>query len=84
MEPEKWSNIRYIYDAKTKKINEEELGSFTQYPVKLAWALTIHKSQGLTFNNVIIDIGRGAFTGGQTYVALSRCRSFEEWDCVRP
>ncbi|WP_300506399.1 AAA family ATPase [uncultured Duncaniella sp.] len=77
VEPEKWSNIRYIYDAKTKKINEEELGSFTQYPVKLAWALTIHKSQGLTFNNVIIDIGRGAFTGGQTYVALSRCRSFE-------
>ncbi|MDE7474344.1 MAG: AAA family ATPase [Duncaniella sp.] len=77
VEPEKWSNIRYIYDSETKKINEEELGSFTQYPIKLAWALTIHKSQGLTFNNVIIDMGRGAFTGGQTYVALSRCRSFE-------
>lgn len=77
VEPEKWSNIRYSYDSKTKKITEEELGSFTQYPVKLAWALTIHKSQGLTFNNVIIDIGRGAFTGGQTYVALSRCRSFD-------
>lgn len=77
VEPEKWSNIRYSYDPKTKKITEEELGSFTQYPVKLAWALTIHKSQGLTFNNVIIDIGRGAFTGGQTYVALSRCRSFD-------
>lgn len=77
IEPEKWSNIRYSYDPKTKKINEEELGSFTQYPIKLAWALTIHKSQGLTFNNVIIDMGRGAFTGGQTYVALSRCRRFD-------
>lgn len=77
VEPEVWSNIRYVFDTKTNKINEEELGSFTQYPLKLAWALTIHKSQGLTFNNVIIDIGRGAFTGGQTYVALSRCRSFE-------
>lgn len=77
VEPEKWSNIRYIYDPQTRKIHEEELGSFTQYPIKLAWALTIHKSQGLTFNNVIIDMGRGAFTGGQTYVALSRCRSFE-------
>ena len=53
------------------------LGSFTQYPVKLAWALTVHKSQGLTFNNAIIDLGHGAFAGGQTYVALSRCRSFE-------
>lgn len=74
---EKWSNIKYTYDPKTKKIEEEELGSFTQYPVKLAWALTIHKSQGLTFNNVIIDMGRGAFAGGQTYVALSRCRSFD-------
>ncbi|MCM1077507.1 MAG: AAA family ATPase [Bacteroides sp.] len=77
VEPEKWSNIRYVFDPKTKKIDEEELGSFTQYPIKLAWALTIHKSQGLTFNNVIIDMGRGAFIGGQTYVALSRCRSFE-------
>lgn len=77
VEPEKWSNIKYSFDEKTNKIIETELGSFTQYPVKLAWALTIHKSQGLTFNNVIIDLGRGAFTGGQTYVALSRCRSFE-------
>ena len=77
VEPEKWSNIKYSFDEKTNKIIETELGSFTQYPVKLAWALTIHKSQGLTFNNVIIDLGRGAFTGGQTYVALSRGRSFE-------
>lgn len=77
IKPEKWSNIKYTFDPKTKKIEEEELGSYTQYPVKLAWALTVHKSQGLTFNSVIIDMGRGAFTGGQTYVALSRCRSFE-------
>lgn len=77
IEPEKWSNIRYTFNPETKKIDEKELGSFTQYPIKLAWALTIHKSQGLTFNNVIIDIGRGAFTGGQIYVALSRCRSLE-------
>ncbi len=77
IEPEKWSNIRYTYNPETKKIDETELGSFTQYPIKLAWALTIHKSQGLTFNNVVIDIGRGAFTGGQIYVALSRCRSLE-------
>lgn len=77
VEPEKWSNIKYTFNPKTNKIDETELGSFVQYPVKLAWALTIHKSQGLTFNNVIIDMGRGAFTGGQTYVALSRCRSFE-------
>jgi len=75
--PEKWGNVKYIYNEKKKTIDEIELGSFTQYPLKLAWALTIHKSQGLTFNSVVIDIGRGAFAGGQTYVALSRCRSLE-------
>ena len=75
--PEMWANVRYNYDSKTRKITEEVLGTFTQYPVKLAWALTIHKSQGLTFDNAIIDLGRGAFAGGQTYVALSRCRSFD-------
>lgn len=77
LKPEIWNNIKYTYNASTKKIDEEVLGSFTQYPVKLAWALTVHKSQGLTFNNAIIDLGHGAFAGGQTYVALSRCRSFE-------
>jgi Tfp pilus assembly protein PilF len=75
--PEKWGNVKYVYNEKKKTIDEIELGSFTQYPLKLAWALTIHKSQGLTFNSVVIDIGRGAFAGGQTYVALSRCRSLE-------
>lgn len=77
VEPERWANIRYDYDSKNRKVIEKELGSFTQYPLKLAWALTIHKSQGLTFENAIIDIGTGAFAGGQTYVALSRCRSLE-------
>lgn len=77
LEPERWSNIKYVYNEDTRRVDEIELGSYIQYPVRLAWALTIHKSQGLTFNNVIIDLGRGAFTGGQTYVALSRCRSLE-------
>ncbi len=77
VEPEIWSNIVYQYDEKTNRVIEKELGSFTQYPLKLAWALTVHKSQGLTFNNVVVDFGRGAFSSGQTYVALSRCTSLE-------
>ncbi len=72
-----WENIQYAYDDKTKRVIENVVGTFIQYPVKLAWALTIHKSQGLTFNRAVIDIGRGAFSSGQTYVALSRCRSFD-------
>lgn len=74
---ERWNNVRYSYDEETHKIVEEVIGTFTQYPVKLAWALTIHKSQGLTFNKVTIDVGRGAFTGGQSYVAISRCKSLD-------
>lgn len=77
VEPEIWSNIVYQYDEKTQRVIEKEIGSFTQYPLRLAWALTVHKSQGLTFNNVVVDFGRGAFSSGQSYVALSRCTSLE-------
>ncbi len=72
-----WENIKYELDEATGKIVEKVVGTFTQYPIKLAWAITIHKSQGLTFDNVIIDLGDGAFTAGHTYVALSRCKTFE-------
>ena len=74
---ESWSNLRYHYNEKEKKIEEEVLGTFTQYPIRLAWAITIHKSQGLTFQNVVIDFTGGTFAGGQAYVALSRCTSLD-------
>ncbi len=70
-----WEKIEYKYNTLEDKIEEEVVGSFKQHPIKLAWAITIHKSQGQTFDNVIIDMGFGAFTHGQTYVALSRCRT---------
>lgn len=73
---ETWRNIKYSLNNKTRQIDEEELGSFIQYPLRLAWAITIHKSQGLTFQNAVIDAG-SAFAPGQVYVALSRCTSLE-------
>ncbi len=76
IEQERWDNIRYSYNREDERIDEEKLGSFTQYPLRLAWAITIHKSQGLTFEHAIIDAGE-SFAPGQVYVALSRCTSLE-------
>ena len=84
VEPEVWENMQYTYNEKEKKVEEKVLGSFSQIPLKPAWALTVHRSQGLTFNKVVIDFAGGAFTGGQTYVALSRCTSLEGITLLKP
>lgn len=76
LEKETWENIRYSYNQEKESIDEEKLGSFTQYPIRLAWAVTIHKSQGLTFQHAIVDAGE-SFAPGQVYVALSRCTSLD-------
>jgi ATP-dependent DNA helicase PIF1 len=75
VQPFTWEISRYVF--KDKKFERELIGSYTQFPLKLAWAMTIHKSQGKTFDKVILDLGRGSFAHGQTYVALSRCTSFD-------
>lgn len=76
LSPLSWENIKYVLDKDSGEISEQVIGSFTQIPLRLAWAVTIHKSQGLTFERAIID-GEAAFSHGQIYVALSRCKSFE-------
>ncbi|HTR28997.1 MAG TPA: helix-turn-helix domain-containing protein [Puia sp.] len=76
LEKETWKNIRYNYDKDKDRVEEEELGSFSQYPIRLAWAITIHKSQGLTFRQAVIDAGE-SFAAGQVYVALSRLTSLD-------
>jgi len=76
VQKEKWENIRYTLNKTTRQLDADVLGSFTQFPLRLAWAITIHKSQGLTFEKAIIDAG-AAFAPGQVYVALSRCTNLE-------
>ena len=78
-----WENTRYVIDEKTKEIKEDVEGTFRQYPLRLAWAITVHKSQGLTFEHAVLDIN-SSFAHGQTYVALSRCRTLEGMVLAHP
>ncbi len=79
-----WSSYRSVYERESGHLNQEKIGSYTQLPIKLAWATTIHKSQGKTFDKCVIDLGRGAFAAGQTYVALSRCRTMDGIRLAQP
>lgn len=84
VEREIWGNIKYSFNEKEQKIEEQTIGTFRQFPLRLAWAITVHKSQGLTFRYVKIDFSGGVFAGGQTYVALSRCTSLQGISLQKP
>ncbi|ADJ25123.1 AAA ATPase [Hyphomicrobium denitrificans ATCC 51888] len=84
VEPVAWEHRRYAFDQSAEKIVETVAGTFKQFPLRLAWALTIHKAQGLTLDKVYIDLGTGTFAHGQTYVALSRCRTMQGLALARP
>jgi len=83
VKPHAWELFHFTFDEEAKKIKTETAGTFMQYPLKLAWGITIHKSQGKTFERAIIDLGRRAFAAGQTYVALSRCTALEGLSLAR-
>ncbi|MBW2275351.1 MAG: AAA family ATPase [Deltaproteobacteria bacterium] len=84
VKPASWPRYKYAYDADKKKLKREEVGSYTQLPLAPAWSITIHKAQGQTLERVVVDLDRGAFTEGQTYVALSRCPSLDGLRIKRP
>ena len=84
VEPAVWERFRYAYDAGSKSLTREIVAEFTQFPLRLAWAVTIHKSQGKTYDRAVIDLGSGAFAPGQTYVALSRLTSLDGLYLSRP
>lgn len=84
IEPVRWESVKFVYSEDQERVVPQVVGWLEQYPLKLAWGVTIHKSQGQTFDRVVIDMGRGSFAHGQTYVALSRCRSLQGIELKRP